>query len=238
MKNRLGPSVVLLVLLSATPGSAQTPSAPTNSTTAAPAPAAPSTPAPTTTVGAPAGGSAAPNQIPPSPGPTPPPDTSAQPAGSSVPNPYGPYGFPPPLGADGWIVKKEILYRGGPIPYGYKLETRYNLGLLIAGPTLFGLSYLVAVYFASSAEGINGYNLSTREVNYIPVTGPFAFAAYSNSDTTFLYVFDGLAQLTGVGLFLGGLLAPKDMLVPKGVNEAYRPSLRVGPGQVQLQMKF
>lgn len=237
MKNRLGPSVVSLVLLSATSGSAQTPSAPTNSTTAAPVPAAPSTPAPTT-VGAPAEGSSAPNQIPASPGPTPPPEASAQPAGSSVPNPYGPYGFPPPLGADGWIIKKEILYRGGPIPNGYKLETRYNLGLLIAGPTLFGLSYLVAIYFTSNAEGVNGYNFSTREVNYVPITGPFAFAAYSDSDTTFLYVFDGLAQLTGVGLFLGGLLAPKDMLVPKGVNEAYRPSLRVGPGQVQLQMKF
>lgn len=232
MKNRLGPSVVSLVLLSATPGFAQTPSAPTTSTTTAPTPAAPTTAAP------PAESSAAPNQIPPSPGLPPPPDASAQPGGSSVPNPYGPYGFPPPLGADGWIIKKETPYRGGPIPYGYKVETRYNLGLLIAGPTLFGLSYLVAVYFASSAEGVNGYNLSTREVNYIPITGPFAFAGYSSSDTTFLYVFDGLAQLTGVGLFLGGLLFPKEMLVPKGVNEAYRPSLRVGPGQVQLQMKF
>ncbi len=238
MKNLLGSSLISLVLFSASAGFAQNPSPPSSTTAETPTatpPTTPTSPAANPTPPNPASPTATPAS-PSAPGLTS--EGWTKPKDSSASTPTGPYGFSPPMGPDGWIVKKEIVYRGGPIPYGYKLDTKYNLGLLIAGPTLFGLSYLVATYLASSAEAVNGYNLSTRDVMYIPVTGPFAFAAYSTSDSTFLYVFDGLAQVTGVGLFLGGLLFPKDVLVPKDVNEAYRPSLRVGPGQVQLQMRF
>ena len=48
---------------------------------------------------------------------------------------------------------KELAYSGGGIPSGYKLEERYNLGLLIAGPTLFALAYVITV--ASAVERVD-----------------------------------------------------------------------------------
>lgn len=147
-------------------------------------------------------------------------------------NPYGGWGQPP----------KELAYKGGGIPYGYKLEERYNLGLLIAGPTLFGLSYALTAYSANEKPGVgktNGFVRGSQwDALYVPVAGPFVFANYAPGGAGFIYIFEGLGQVTGIGLFLLGILGPKDILVRQDTNEAFRPSLQIGPGRVDVEMRF
>jgi hypothetical protein len=153
------------------------------------------------------------------------------------PNPYAGYGFGPPR-----ELPAEFPYNGGSIPYRYKVEERYNLGLLIAGPTLFGLAYVLSAYSANERPGIGLGNTSVNgsqwDALYIPIAGPFVFSHYAPGNSGFIYVFEGLGQATGVGLFLLGILRPKDVLVRKTVNEAFRPTLHVGPASVQLEMQF
>ncbi len=192
-------------------------------------------------------------EVPPAPTITPPNPAAPYPGPTavSVPNPiapqpqyqypYPPYGYANPYG--GWgLPAKELAYRGGAIPYGYKLEERYNLGLLVAGPTLFGLAYLLTAYSANEKPGIGsggGFtDHSPWDTLYIPVTGPFAFARYAPGGSGFIYVFEGLGQVTGIGLFLLGILRPKVMLIRQDTNEAFRPKLHIGPGQMQLEMRF
>jgi len=139
---------------------------------------------------------------------------------------------------------QEILYNGGAIPYGYKLEERYQLGLLIAGPTLFGLAYIVTAATALERSGdptsVDGSNFKSPPwpALYVPLTGPFAFAAYAPSGSGFIYAALGVGETVGVGLFLLGILRPKNLLVRQDVNAAFHPTLHVGPRQMQLEMRF
>ena len=158
--------------------------------------------------------------------------------------PQAPYGYP--YGGNYWGMPpeppKELAYNGGAIPNGYTLEERYNLGLLIAGPTLFVLGYAVAAFTANEKPGGLDFNGNPSrapwDALYIPITGPFAFSGYAPGGSAFIYVFEGLAQVVGVGLTLGGILAPKNILVRQFGREAFVPTLHVGAGNVQVKMKF
>ena len=134
-------------------------------------------------------------------------------------------------------------YKGGPIPHGYKYEEKHNLGLLIAGPLLFAIAYSITAYSAqerpSAGSSTNGFN--TRypwDALYVPLTGPFFFAANAPEGSGFLYVFEGLTQVTGVCLFLGGITRTSEVLVRKEPDEAYQPRLHVGMRQLSLEMHF
>lgn len=140
---------------------------------------------------------------------------------------------------------QELGYTAGqPIPHGYKLEERYNLGLLIAGPTLFGLAYIITVASAvdlSDPPPFEGGSIERPrpwDALYIPIAGPLAFANYAPGSTGFIYATEGVAQAIGVGLFLLGILRPKDVLVRKDPTEALHPRLHFGAGQMKLEMRF
>lgn len=226
----LGLSSVLFVLLSAAMAGAQEPPQP--ATNQAPS-AAPLNP-----------------YVAPSPAPspaTPAPNSAAQP-GAPVPQyPYPPTGYEAPFPNYAWgqgagLPPKEIPYTGGPIPFGYSYQEKYNLGLLVSGPILFALGYAIAISSASSADSppsIGGFSKPPPyKALYIPVTGPFAFAGYVRDETKLIYGLLGIGQTLGVGLFLGGILRPKEVLVRRSFDEAFRPQLQIGPGHVQLNMRF
>lgn len=242
----LGLSSALIVFLAVSESAAQNvaPAAAPAETTTPPQTSATAPIAPTTTSPNPGMPNAGmPNAATPNPGP----------AAISAPNPtvqppqyqypYPSYGYANPYGGYGWgMPPKELAYDGKAIPYGYRVEERYNLGLLISGPTLFGLSYALTAYSANEKPGIGsggGFtDHSPWDTLYIPVVGPFAFANYSPGGSGFIYVFEGLGQITGIGLFLLGILRPKDYLVRNDLNEAFRPSLQIGPGRVHVEMRF
>lgn len=228
MKNfALGSSTVLFLLLTTSLGVAQNaPLVATNPAEGQPAPTS-STP---------------PNSNAPSPGPAPAPafNAPANPAPTpwQYPYPYPAYGYP------AWAPPeppKEMPYTGGPIPYGYKLEEKRSLGLMVAGATLFGLSYALSAYSANIRPGVgsgSGFEMAPWDALYIPVTGPFAFSAYAPGGTAFIFILEGVAQVAGLGMFFGGLLLPKSVLVRNELPTAYRPTLHIGPGQVRLEMHF
>jgi hypothetical protein len=214
-------------------------------------------PPPPTSAGAPVEAAAPttpPNPAPVASQPAADPSTPASPpARPTAPNPQYPpygYGYPYPYGP-GWgapsQLPEELPYTsGGPIPKGYKLEERYSYGLLIAGPTLFALGYALSAFTAAeklsdSPPSINGGLIDRTPWGtlYIPIAGPFAFSGYAPQGSAFIYVFEGIAQVTGVGLLLGGILRPKEMLVKdKDAEAAFQPTLRVGPRSMQLEMHF
>lgn len=154
--------------------------------------------------------------------------------------PYGGYGWP---GAQ--ELPKEMPYKGGGIPYGYQLQEKYNLGLIVAGAVLFALSYGITAYSANerpgTGSGIGGNpaaEYAPWDTLYVPITGPFAFSAYAPGESAFIYIFEGLAQATSVGLFLGGILRPKDMLIRNDVARAFTPTFHVSPLSMQVVMPF
>lgn len=203
----------------------------------------PANPAETTATNpAPNASASAPNPLAPvaQPAPIAPATPNSPPAGYG----YPPYGYP--YGGMPWGLPpeppKEMVYKGGPIPNGYKYEERYNMGLLIAGPTLFLLSYALAAFTAGERPGgtsaISTFATAPWNALYVPLAGPFAFSGYAPTGSAFIYIFDGLGQAVGVGLFLRGILAPKDLLVRQFRIQAFRPILHVGPRSMQLQMQF
>lgn len=241
----LGFSAAIIVLLGSWNVAAQN---------AAPSPNPPETTPPQTTSTDTSGAPAVATPNPATPNPATPNPVAPTPLPIATPNPtapppqyyYPPYGYPNPYAGYGLGPPRELPaefpYKGGPIPYRYKIEERYNLGLLIAGPALFGLAYVLTAYSANERPGIGFGNTfvngSQWDALYIPIAGPFVFANYAPSGSAFIYVFEGLGQVTGIGIFLLGILRPKDVLVRKTVNEAFRPTLHVGPARVQLEMQF
>jgi len=226
----LGLSWVLVVLFSTSMAEAQDPPKNPAAPEQAPASSAPSAPANPYVAPSPAG---------PTLGPQPP-------TGSNPQYPYPPSNYDPSGLNYGWggmaSSPKEMPYMGGPIPYGYVYKEKYNLGLLVSGPILFGLGYTIAAVSAQSSDGeiFPGSAQKPRpwKALYIPITGPFAFANYANDGTGFIYVFLGLGQITGLALTLGGILRPKDVLVRRDLDTAFVPQVDIGPGNIQLRMRF
>jgi hypothetical protein len=81
---------------------------------------------------------------------------------------------------------------------------------------------------------------------YIPVIGPFTaidttvssgLSGIGDAFVNMLLVISGVGQLTGVGLFIGGMARQKTVLVRNDVA-AFKPEFTVGPGTVGMRMKF
>src|SRR5690349_10800935 len=105
------------------------------------------------------------------------------PAPAAAPPQYGPPpGEPPP----GWGQQPGYQWRsqplemkyveGKPIPPGYHVETRARKGLVVAGPIIFGVPYLLSMSVAASSK------YSPDRWLYAPVVGPFVNLATRSDD--------------------------------------------------------
>jgi hypothetical protein len=116
---------------------------------------------------------------------------------------------------------------GKPIPAGYHLETRVRKGLVVSGPIIFGVPYLLSMSVAASSK------YEPDRWLYAPVFGPFvnlasrsddcnpnvssgtnsSFQCAGDSSTRFFLMLDGLMQTAGATMLILGLALPQTLLV-------------------------
>jgi hypothetical protein len=152
--------------------------------------------------------------------------------GESLPPGWAPppgYAQPP---TDRWrftAAPTEMRYvEGKPIPPGYHLESRARRGLVISGPILFGVPYVLSMSVAASSP------YEPDRWLYAPVFGPFVNLALrknecdipsvsgsssvtvscsGDSATRFFLMLDGLLQTGGATMLILGLALPQRLLV-------------------------
>jgi hypothetical protein len=82
-------------------------------------------------------------------------------------------------------------------------------GLIWGGATLFVLPYLASAIAATTGYADAAGTESARGVLWVPVVGPFIMMGNTGSGAAdVLLIFDGLAQLGGLTMFVYGLTAP------------------------------
>jgi hypothetical protein len=213
----------------------------------APAPAAPSGAAPAQPA-APAPLSAPP---PAPPGAAPPPPAAyPPPPGYAAYPPPGAYPPPPPGYAYAYPSAprppESIPYEGGPVPAGYHVEERPRRGMLIAGPVILGVPYVLGLTVASSENFPNSSGWLA-----VPALGPWitlaarhrsgtcAYSTYAsgctdtidstvdNTTRTFL-ILDGLMQGAGTILLIYGLSSTKHVLARDFVGSLQLTPAKIG----------
>lgn len=191
-------------------------------------------------------GYAAPGE--PAPAPTPAPEPyAAQPDPNAQPQPYGqpqPYAQPQPYG------------QPGPAPYtAPPQQRRRGKGMMIAGFTVFGASYLStalvgAAVLDTSNETVTCYNCERVGASLlVPVVGPLiAVPALESATGTIFAILSFVAQAGGLSLGIAGAVlwtrdgrrmqqAPQAGLhLGRGVRLTTAP--RIGGGMLNLSYRF
>jgi hypothetical protein len=120
-----------------------------------------------------------------------------------------------------------------PIPMGYHAETRVRKGLIISGAVMLGVAYLYSALTAAIGADIyrgSGQNNPVAAL-FVPVAGPFIEIGYSGSATgNVLLVIDGLLQASGAAMIIGGIAAPKMVLVRNDLGSMSLTPLSVPHG--------
>jgi hypothetical protein len=137
------------------------------------------------------------------------------------------------------------------VPDGYHVTTRANRGLVIAGASLWGGAYTLSVVGALSVLSSGGlYASNTGQFGplFIPVLGPFIAlgtapdASLGDDDSRAvgaLMILDGLSQVAGATMFIGGLLAEKKILLRNDLASSKAiPEIFIGPRSAALRFHF
>ena len=116
---------------------------------------------------------------------------------------------------------------GDPIPSGYHVESRPRLGLIIGGGVTLGAFWLLE--WTSTVTGCRGCTAGNVAFSFVPVVGPFLQLSQLNFSCANgrgcdpiiapFMVIDGVVQIVGFGLLLGGLLSSHDVLVYNGPGD-------------------
>jgi hypothetical protein len=181
-----------------------------------------------------------------------PPPPPGPPPGAQPPPYYGqpppPYGAPGPYGQPGgYYAPPPVIYvtgpkvmdyeEGQPVPDGYHLQTRARRGLIIGGAVTFGSVYLLSAVVGLSLEAgdraLGGTGDSYWPL-YVPLAGPFIAIGTTNAQGggIFTLMIDGLAQVGGAAMLVGGIAAPATKLVRNDLALQVHPI--VGGGTVGL----
>lgn len=112
---------------------------------------------------------------------------------------------------------------GEPIPPGYHPVTRVRVGLVAGGAALFAALYIPSVIAAAVNQEYGSGNVIAL---YAPVVGPFIAMTKTGSPTANVFLaIDGIGQAAGVAMLLGGILAPKTILIRNDLgNLTLRPT--------------
>lgn len=131
------------------------------------------------------------------------------------------YGVPPSVAQSG-PRRINDWNDGEPIPPGYHRVTRIRQGLVIGGALTFGITYLATALIGAAASDIGKATCDTptscstgrsAKLLLIPVAGPFTLLSTGWASADFFLVLNGLVQTAGVGMLIGGIAAPKTILV-------------------------
>ena len=137
--------------------------------------------------------------------------------------------------------RKMPAVEGENPPPGYHTETTNIRGLWIAGISTWAPSYLLSILgggIADAVEGTDGYYAAW---NLLPIAGPFVTAAHGGDSGIsgggkVYFIFMGVLQAAGAGMFIGGLAANKSVWVPD--EYSMTPQISVGLGTVNLRQNF
>ncbi len=164
-----------------------------------------------------------PQQQPP-PGYGQPPPGYGQPPPGYAPPPPGTYYAPAPGYAAAPMGPKVIDYEeGDTIPPGYRPGTRVRKGLVIGGSVMLGVGYLITIMAAGIGQLVNEVgNSGSKDFGplLVPVVGPFIGMATTHPSTggVFGLGFLGVVQTAGLGMLIGGIAAPKTVLLRNEVG--------------------
>ncbi|MBW2528144.1 MAG: hypothetical protein JRI23_28450 [Deltaproteobacteria bacterium] len=128
-------------------------------------------------------------------------------------------------------LPKPIPYReGDAVPDGYRLESTPRYGLVAAGATVLGATWLISAITAISLDNEGSVD---DDPNFddmytpmlVPVVGPFITIGTADASGTGagILALDGVVQCAGLAMFIAGFAAPKVELVPGG------PAVKVTP---------
>ncbi|KYF68855.1 hypothetical protein BE15_28300 [Sorangium cellulosum] len=117
---------------------------------------------------------------------------------------------------------------GQAIPEGYRVEPRARRGLIIGGAVTFGVTYVLSAMVglvAEADERAQGGSGASYMPLYIPLAGPFITigTAEAKGGGVFILMIDGLAQVAGAAMFIGGIAAPEKKLVRNDVSLSVKP---------------
>jgi len=137
---------------------------------------------------------------------------------------YGPppaYYAPAPGGAAAQGPRILDYEEGDNIPAGYRTTTRVRKGLVIGGSVTLGVGYLFTIMVAGIGQLASDISSSTKDFGplLIPVVGPFIGIATTHASTggAFGLGFLGVVQTAGLGMLIGGIAAPKTVLIRNDV---------------------
>lgn len=147
---------------------------------------------------------------------------------------------PPPPGFEGQAAPPQGYYvpasvaqsgprritdweEGEPIPPGYHPITRIRKGLVIGGALTFGITYLITALSGAVVADVSAGNREAMRL-VIPVAGPFTLLSTGTASGDMFLVFNGLVQAAGVGMLIGGLAAPKTVLVRNDLAFQIKPT--------------
>ena len=148
------------------------------------------------------------------------------------------YYYPPP-GA--MIPVLTLPYEeGDPIPQGFKVRSRANRALIIAGSITFGAPYLISALVAATIVSADSNDGGKFAPLFAPVVGPFITigTAHAEGAATFWLIFDGLAQAGGVAMFIAGMTMEEKYLQRTPVQASIKPEVLVNPGGMTLKWTF
>jgi len=161
-----------------------------------------------------------------------PPPGYGQPPPGYAPAPPGTYYAPAPTYAAPSLGPKVIDYEeGDTIPPGYRPGTRIRKGLVIGGSVMLGVGYLITIMAAGIGQAVNNFgNEGTKDFGplLIPVVGPFIgmSTTHPSSGGVFGLAFLGVVQTAGLGMLIGGIAAPRTVLLR---NEVAGVKLTITP---------
>ena len=134
--------------------------------------------------------------------------------------PPGTYYAPAPGYAATTPLGPKVLdyEEGDTIPPGYRPGTRVRKGLVIGGSVMLGVGYLFTIMVAGIGQLVNNIgNPGTKDFGplLIPVVGPFIGIGTTHPSTggVFGLAFLGVVQTAGLGMLIGGIAAPKTVLL-------------------------
>ena len=166
------------------------------------------------------------------------------PPGYAQPGYYGqspPPAYYAPPGYPGASMGPKVLdyEEGDAIPAGYRTGTRVRKGLVVGGSVMLGVGYLITIMAAGLGQVISNVGQSSKDFGplLVPVAGPFIGIATTDPSTggAFGLAFLGTVQTAGLVMLIGGIAAPKTVLIRNEVGHVKFTVLpQIGAGTAGL----
>ncbi|NUP05904.1 MAG: hypothetical protein HOW73_07590 [Polyangiaceae bacterium] len=135
--------------------------------------------------------------------------------------------------------RKLTAVPGEAPPEGYHVETTTHKGVWVAGISMFGASYFLSVLSGAIADAAEGHEEGLYSYyGLIPVAGPFVIAGHEeiSGPGKIPFILFGAVQAAGMGMFIGGLAAKKEVWIADSASTD--PQVYVGLGNIGLVQHF